>query len=74
MFVDKVSVIVSAGKGGDGIVSWRHEKFIDRGGPDGGDGGNGGDVVVVGSNRQNTLAAYRYQKEVIAKDGGKGGK
>lgn len=74
MFVDKVSVKIAAGRGGNGVVSWRHEKFIDRGGPDGGDGGNGGDVVVVGSTRQNTLAAYRYQREVFAKDGGNGSK
>ena len=45
MFVDKVMVTVKAGDGGDGIVSFRHEKFIDKGGPNGGDGGDGGDVV-----------------------------
>lgn len=74
MFVDKVNVFITAGKGGNGIVSWRHEKYVDRGGPEGGDGGNGGDVFAVGSTRQNTLAAYRYQKEIGAKDGGNGGK
>lgn len=69
MFVDKASVNVQGGKGGNGAVSFRHEKFIDRGGPDGGDGGNGGDVVVVGSRNQNTLASFRYQKELAAEPG-----
>ncbi len=74
MFVDKVSVTVSAGRGGNGAVSFRHEKYIDKGGPDGGDGGQGGDVVLVGSTRTNTLAAFRYQKEITAKDGSPGSK
>jgi GTPase len=74
MFVDKVSVTVAGGDGGNGIVSWRHEKFIDRGGPDGGDGGHGGNVVVVGSNRENTLASFRYQNELVAKAGTAGTK
>lgn len=74
MFVDKVSVLVKAGRGGNGAVSFRHEKFVDKGGPDGGDGGNGGDVVLIGSTRQNTLAAFRYKQEVTAKDGSPGSK
>lgn len=69
MFVDKVKVIFQAGDGGDGAVSFRHEKFIDRGGPDGGDGGNGGDVVLKASRNQNTLATFRYQKELKADSG-----
>ena len=69
MFVDKVKVLVRAGDGGDGAVSFRHEKFIDRGGPDGGDGGDGGDIVFVASRNQNTLAAFRYQKELKAELG-----
>ncbi len=72
MFVDKVQVNVQAGKGGDGIVSFRHEKFIDRGGPDGGDGGDGGDVVLVASRNQNTLANFRFQKLIKAEDGQNG--
>ncbi len=73
-FIDKVTVQVSAGKGGDGAVSFRHEKFIDRGGPDGGDGGHGGDVVFEASRNQNTLAKFRFQKELKASDGKPGGK
>jgi GTP-binding protein len=68
-FVDKVAVKVIAGAGGDGKLSWRREKFVDKGGPDGGDGGNGGDVVLVASRNQNTLAAFRYQKELKAEAG-----
>ena len=72
MFVDKVKVQVSAGKGGDGYISFRNEKFVDHGGPDGGDGGDGGDVIVEASNNQNTLAAFRYNKLITADEGAKG--
>lgn len=68
-FVDRVEVTLQAGDGGNGIVSFRREKFVDKGGPDGGDGGNGGDVILVASRNQNTLAAFRYQKLVKADDG-----
>lgn len=74
MFVDKVGISVTAGNGGNGIVSFRHEKFVDRGGPDGGDGGDGGDVTFVASRNQNTLAAFRYQKELKAEAGKPGAK
>jgi len=73
-FIDKATVTVNAGDGGAGLVSFRHEKFIDRGGPDGGDGGNGGDVVFVASRNQNTLANFRYQRELKAEPGQAGGK
>lgn len=73
-FIDKATVTVKAGDGGNGIVSFRHEKFIDKGGPDGGDGGNGGDVVLVASRNENTLANFRYQKELTAEPGEPGGK
>lgn len=73
-FIDKVQVEVFAGNGGDGKLSFRHEKFIDKGGPDGGDGGNGGDVILVASRNENTLAVFRYQKEVRAENGQPGGK
>jgi len=68
-FVDRVQVTLKAGDGGNGIVSFRREKFIDKGGPDGGDGGNGGDIILVASRNQNTLAAFRYQKLVKAGNG-----
>lgn len=74
MFVDKVIVEVSAGDGGSGVISFRHEKFVDRGGPDGGDGGDGGDVVAIASRNQNTLATYRYNKQLRARPGGNGAK
>lgn len=73
MFVDSVTVSVQAGDGGDGIVSFRHEKFIDKGGPDGGDGGNGGNVVLTASHSQNTLAKFRFQKLLKGEDGKSGG-
>ncbi len=69
MFVDKVTVLVKAGDGGNGVVSFRHEKYVDKGGPDGGDGGNGGSVVVVGSKNQDTLATYRFKKKITAENG-----
>lgn len=73
-FIDKVKVTVQAGKGGNGKMSFRHEKFIDKGGPDGGDGGDGGHVILHASRNQNTLVAYRYQKEIKADEGRPGGK
>lgn len=72
MFVDKVQIEVQAGDGGNGYVSFRQEKFIDRGGPDGGDGGNGGDVILEASRNQNTLAKFRFQKKIKAQDGDPG--
>lgn len=74
MFVDKADVIIRAGNGGNGRVSFRHEKFIRLGGPDGGDGGNGGNVILVASRNQNTLANFRYQKELAAEPGKPGDK
>lgn len=73
-FIDKVTVEPKAGDGGDGKVSFRREKFISKGGPDGGDGGNGGDVILLASRNENTLAQFRYQKELKAKPGQPGGK
>lgn len=68
-FIDKATVSVKAGDGGNGAVSFRHEKFVDKGGPDGGDGGNGGSVILVASRNQNTLASFRFQKELTAEPG-----
>lgn len=73
-FIDKATVTIQAGNGGNGNVSFRHEKFIDRGGPDGGDGGNGGSIIFAASRNQNTLANFRYQRELKADDGRAGGK
>ena len=72
MFVDKVKIRVKAGDGGNGCVSFRREKYVDRGGPDGGDGGKGGDVVIEAVNGLNTLIDYRYQQHFKAAPGGNG--
>jgi GTP-binding protein len=69
MFVDKVTVQVKAGDGGDGRMNFRREKFVDRGGPDGGDGGRGGDVIFVGDQNVNTLSAFRFKHEIEASNG-----
>ena len=69
MFVDKAKVSLKAGKGGDGAVSFRHEIYIPKGGPDGGDGGKGGDVVFVASKDCDTLIDFRFQPKLIAEDG-----
>ena len=73
MFVDEVRITVKAGRGGDGICSFRREMFVPRGGPDGGDGGNGGDVVFTASHRLTTLLDLRYQRHYEAEDGKPGG-
>lgn len=72
-FIDKTKVFIRAGAGGDGKLSFRQEKFVDKGGPDGGDGGHGADVVFVASRNHNTLAAFRYQRELLADPGNPGG-
>lgn len=74
MFVDTAKVTVRAGKGGDGAVSFRHEIYVDKGGPDGGDGGRGGDVVFVATEQLNTLLNFRYQPKLKAENGAAGGK
>lgn len=74
MFVDTAKVTIKAGDGGNGVVSFRHEKFIDRGGPDGGDGGDGGNIIFMASRNENTLANFRYQKELVAESGQAGSK
>jgi GTP-binding protein len=74
MFADTAKVTVTAGKGGDGSVSFRREIYIDKGGPDGGDGGKGGDVVFLATTGENTLLDFRYQPNLKAEDGGAGSK
>lgn len=73
MFVDRVTIHVQAGRGGDGAVSFRREKFIPRGGPDGGDGGDGGSVIVVAQPGVNSLAALAHRKHWHAVSGERGG-
>lgn len=72
MFVDEVDIRISAGDGGRGCVSFRREKFVPRGGPNGGDGGHGGSVFLVASPHLNTLVTYRFHPEFHAKRGGHG--
>lgn len=69
MFVDTAKVFIKAGKGGNGAISFRHEIYIPKGGPDGGDGGKGGDVVFVASKDCDTLIDFRFQPRLIAEDG-----
>jgi GTP-binding protein len=71
-FVDEVRIFVKAGRGGDGACSFRREKYVPRGGPDGGDGGRGGSIVVVGSRRLTTLLDLRYQQQYEADPGDPG--
>jgi GTPase len=71
-FLDEAKVYVQSGAGGNGCVSFRREKFIEFGGPNGGDGGKGGDVVVEAVNGLNTLIDYRYQQHFKAQRGGNG--
>lgn len=69
MFVDEAHISVRAGRGGNGICSFRREAFVPRGGPDGGDGGDGGDIIMTASHRLTTLLDLRYQKQYQAQDG-----
>lgn len=72
MFADKARIVISAGKGGDGAVSFHREKYIASGGPDGGDGGKGGDVVFIPDDNLSTLIDFKYKKKYIAKNGDNG--
>ena len=74
MFVDTAKVFISAGKGGDGAVSFRHEIYVEKGGPDGGEGGKGGDVIFIVDSGLNTLIDFRYKPELRAKPGENGAK
>jgi len=71
-FVDEVTIKTIAGDGGNGVVHFRREKYIPRGGPDGGDGGDGGSVFLVGDNNLNTLADFRHVRTYTAESGKKG--
>lgn len=74
MFADRAKIIIRSGKGGDGHVSFRREKFVASGGPDGGDGGRGGDLIFEVDDGKNTLIDYRYRRKFSATDGQPGGK
>ena len=72
MFIDKVKLKLKAGDGGDGIVSFRREKYVPLGGPDGGDGGKGGSIIFEVDTNKSTLLDLRFEKQIYAKDGEKG--
>lgn len=72
MFIDEAKIIVASGKGGDGVVHFRREKYVPRGGPDGGDGGKGGDVILQVAPTLNTLVAFRHTARFQAKNGANG--
>ena len=69
MFIDKVKIYVKAGNGGNGCVSFRREKYVSHGGPDGGDGGKGGDVIFVPDEGENTLLDFKYRRKFVAPNG-----
>lgn len=73
MFIDEVIIKVKAGDGGDGIVAWRREYMVDRGGPFGGNGGNGGSIIFRVDSGESTLLPFRYMKHLSAKNGERGG-
>ncbi len=73
MFIDEATIYVRSGRGGAGMMHFRREKYVPRGGPDGGDGGRGGDVIFRVVKTMNTLNSFRYQRKYIAKDGDDGG-
>lgn len=68
-FIDEAKIEVIAGNGGNGCMSFRREKFIENGGPDGGDGGKGGSIIILADNNLNTLVDYRFVKKYVAKNG-----
>ena len=68
-FIDEVEIVIASGRGGDGCISFRREKFVPRGGPDGGDGGRGGSLVLEATRARNTLADFRRRKAYRARNG-----
>ncbi len=73
MFLDEVNIEVKSGRGGDGAVHFRKEKYVPRGGPDGGDGGKGGDIILYVDSKRNTLSNFRRSRQFRAEDGRPGG-
>ena len=74
MFADRAKIYIKSGKGGDGHISFRREKYVPDGGPDGGDGGNGGDIIFEVDEALNTLTDYRHVRKYVAQSGEEGGK
>ncbi len=72
MFIDKVQIYIKAGDGGNGAVSFRREKYVSHGGPDGGDGGRGGNIVFVVDEGENTLLDFKYRRKFVAENGANG--
>lgn len=72
MFIDRAKILIKAGNGGNGAVSFHREKYVNAGGPDGGDGGKGGNVVFLVDKHLNTLIDFRYKKKYVAEDGQNG--
>lgn len=72
MFIDEIKFFAKAGRGGDGVVRWRREKFIDKGGPNGGDGGKGGDIYALAVSDINLLSKYKHKKQFVGFDGEEG--
>ena len=72
MFIDEIKFYAQAGRGGDGVVRWRREKFIDKGGPNGGDGGKGGSIYALAISDINLLAKYKHKKEFRGNNGAEG--
>ncbi|MCS7227151.1 MAG: GTPase ObgE, partial [Gloeomargarita sp. SKYB31] len=72
-FIDQADITVQAGKGGDGVVAFRREKYVPAGGPSGGNGGKGGDVILRAETGRHTLLDFRYQRHFRAQDGQRGG-
>ena len=73
MFIDRVKIMVASGAGGDGMVSFRREKYVPRGGPSGGDGGKGGSIYVRANKELNTLMHFRRKRKFVATKGENGG-
>src|SRR5271154_1024720 len=71
-FIDEATITLGAGNGGDGIVAWRREKYVPKGGPAGGDGGRGGDVYLAASPELSTLVDFRFKKKFAAESGAAG--
>ncbi len=72
MYFDEVEIEVTGGKGGDGVIQFRREKYVPRGGPDGGDGGHGGSIILEVDQHKNTLSEFRHKKQFKAQDGTRG--